>query len=135
MNGPTILVVDDDADMRLYVRGCLRGLVEGAPEGERGGAGKVLEAASAEEALQTMKRSSVDLVVSDVVLPSLDGRALLNAIRSDPEWKRVPVLLISGQEPPGSPDGALDGWLSKPFNARQLLAAVEQLLEQRAGSS
>lgn len=131
MNGPTTLVVDDDADMRLYVRGCLRGL----GEGPGGGAGKVLEAASGEEALQTMRRSHVDLVVSDVILPGLDGRALLRAIRSTSEWKRIPVLLISGQEQAGSPDGLLDGWLAKPFNARQLLAAVEQLLERRADSS
>lgn len=87
MNGPTTLVVDDDADMRLYVRGCLRGLGEGAA----GGAGKVLEAVSGEEALQTMRRSQVDLVVSDVILPGLDGLALLRAIRSAPEWGWLPV--------------------------------------------
>jgi CheY-like chemotaxis protein len=123
MRAPTILVVDDDPDMRLYLRGCLRGL--------GGGEGLVLEAGDGDEALRVMREAQVDLVISDVVLPHLDGRALLKAIRAGPARTQPPVLLVSGQEHPASPDGPMDAWLSKPFNARQLLAAVERLLEGR----
>lgn len=119
MKDSTILVVDDDPDMRFYLRGCLSGLGEGP--------GMVLEAADGEEALRIVRSAHVDLVVSDVVLPRLDGQALREAIRNDPRHEDLPVLLISGREGsvPHDPAGA---WLSKPFNARQLLGAVERLL-------
>ncbi len=126
MNAPTILVVDDDPDMRLYLRGCLRGLLEGVADGE--GAGQVFEATDGEEALKVVRTKRVDLVISDVVLSVLDGRALRQAIRNDPALRHLPVLLISGQQQAGFQAGPLDGWLPKPFNARQLLAAVELLL-------
>ena len=115
----TILVVDDDPDMRLYLRGCLQGL--GA------GLGLILEAADGEEALHILGTSHVDLVISDIVLPRLDGRALREAIRSDSLRKDIPFLLVSGQES-SALDGPTDAWLSRPFNARQLLGAVERLL-------
>jgi CheY-like chemotaxis protein len=116
----TVLIVDDDPDMRLYLRGCLRGLGDGGAT--------VLEAADGTEALRLFTSSPVDLVISDVILPRLDGRSLLQAIRSGPARRHVPVLLISGQEQAGPADGAAAAWLPKPFNARQLLTAVEQLL-------
>lgn len=127
MEAPTILIVDDDADMRLYLRGCLRGLGGGEPGDQAEAVGRVLEAANGEEALQTLCANHVDLVISDVILPRLDGRALLAAIRRRPEWDRLPVLLISGEDPAESDDSP-GSWLPKPFNARQLLVAVTQLL-------
>jgi CheY-like chemotaxis protein len=121
----TILVVDDDPDMRLYLRGCLLGL--GA------GVAAILDAADGEEALRMVRADHVDLVVSDVILPHLDGVSLRRAIRGDPTREHLPVLLISGQERPALPDGPVDAWLPKPFNARQLLAAVRRLLGHPPG--
>jgi CheY-like chemotaxis protein len=121
VNAPTILIVDDDPDMRLYLRGCLRGLGEAA--------GPVLEAADGVEALRWVRADLVGLVISDVVLPRMDGRALRQAIREDSLHAHLPVLLISGDpgaEPPSGPD---DAFLSKPFNARELLAAVRRLMK------
>ncbi len=120
MKALTILVVDDDPDMHLYMQGCLRRLEVGVA--------RVLEAGDGEEALDRMLAGPVDLVISDVALPRLDGWGLLKAIRSDPARQHLPVLLMSGQEQTGSAGGPADAWLSKPFNARQLLAAVERLL-------
>ncbi len=124
MTGSTILIVDDDPDMRLYLRGCLQGL--------GGAVGLILDASNGEEALTIVQGDAVDLVISDVVLPRLDGASLRGAIRRDPARRHLPILLISGREQPAQPDGPNDAWLSKPFNARQLLAAVERLL---AGAS
>jgi CheY-like chemotaxis protein len=116
----TIVVVDDDPDMRLYLQGCLQGL---------GGAGsRVLEAADGQEALRLVRETDVDLVISDVILPRLDGPSLLAAIRSDPVLRHIPVLLVSGQERPTPPRSPAEAWLSKPFNARQLLESVRRLL-------
>lgn len=120
MHALTILVVDDDPDMRLYLQGCLQGL-----GGDRN---RVLEAADGQEALRLVRETDVDLVISDVILPRLDGRSLLAAIRSDPALRHIPVLLVSGQEQPTPSESPADAWLSKPFNARQLLESVRRLL-------
>ena len=127
MKAPTILIVDDDPDMRDYLRGCLLGLGPAV--------GAVVDASDGLEALRMVRADSVDLLVCDVVLPRLDGRGLLEAIRSDPSLEGLPVLLISGGEGLRVPEGPTDGWLPKPFNARQLLAAVQRLLGTPPGSS
>jgi two-component system, chemotaxis family, chemotaxis protein CheY len=119
---PTILIVDDDLDMRLYLRGCLRGL--------GGAVGRVIEAADGVEALRLVRSDAVGLVICDLVLPLMDGRALRQAIREDAAHAHLPVLLISGE-----PESAVlvrpdDAFLAKPFNARELLAAVRSLMNR-----
>ena len=113
----TVLVVDDDADMRLYLRSCLRSL--GSPFD------RVIEAADGLEALRLIRSETVTLVISDVGIPGLDGRRLTRAIRDDTAMGHVSVLLISG-EAPAATTGA-DGFLIKPFNTRQLSAALAAL--------
>jgi two-component system chemotaxis response regulator CheY len=110
----TVLLVDDDADMRLYLRSCLRGL---ASPFER-----VIEAADGLEALRLVRSGAVDLVISDVGLPGLDGRRLTRAIRDDASLHHVSVLLISGDGVLG--DSVADGFLTKPFNSHQLFSAL-----------
>ncbi|HEX9562895.1 MAG TPA: response regulator [Gemmatimonadaceae bacterium] len=120
-----VLVVDDDADMRLYLRSCLRGMI---PPFDR-----IIEAADGLEALRLVRTGEVHLVISDVGLPGLDGHRLSRAIRDDAALQHVAVLLISGY-------GALressapDGFLTKPFNSQQLLAAVDRLQPRQAAS-
>lgn len=116
----TILIVDDEPDMRLYLRSCLRRLGMNV--------GRVLEAADGLEALPLLRSSNVDLLITDVVLPRLDGHGLWRAIKEDPALQHVPVLVISGQY--GLPTAELggDGFLAKPFNAHQLKAALEPLM-------
>jgi CheY-like chemotaxis protein len=120
VNAPTILIVDDDPDMRLYLRGCLRGLGEAA--------GPVIDAADGVEALRRVRVDGVGLVISDVVLPRMDGVGLRLAIRGSPEHIHLPVLLISGEQDAVPPTGPYDAFLAKPFNARELLAAVRRLM-------
>jgi two-component system, chemotaxis family, chemotaxis protein CheY len=120
VNAPTILIVDDEPDMRLYLRGCLRGLGEAA--------GPVIDAADGVEALRRVLADGVGLVISDVVLPRLDGVGLRQAIRGDAVHAHLPVLLISGEPEAALPSGPGDAFLAKPFNARELLAAVRLLM-------
>lgn len=120
---PTVLIVDDDADMRLYLRGCLGSL------GPR--VARVLEAADGLTALRLARSGVVDMVISDVALPLMSGRTLCDAIHADARLRDIPVLLISGEDRAGGADGA-DGFLAKPFNARQLIAAVDGLLPASA---
>jgi CheY-like chemotaxis protein len=120
VNALTILIVDDDPDMRLYLRGCLRGLGEAA--------GVVIDAADGVEALRRVRADGVGLVISDVVLPRLDGLGLRQAIRDDSVHRHLPVLLISGDPEAALHSGPGDAFLAKPFNARELLAAVKFLI-------
>jgi CheY-like chemotaxis protein len=119
----TVLLVDDDPDMRLYLRSCLRGL---GLQVER-----VLEAGDGREALRLALSEGVHLVISDIVVPGLDGRGLCRAIREAPELDEVAVLLISGEDGAGTANTGADGFLAKPFNSSQLVAAVQGLLPER----
>jgi CheY-like chemotaxis protein len=121
VNALTILIVDDDPDMRLYLRGCLRGLGEAA--------GPVIDAADGVEALRRVRADGVALVISDVVLPRMDGLGLRRAIRADSVYAHLPVLLISGELEAANLAGPDDAFLAKPFNARELLAAVRCLMK------
>jgi CheY-like chemotaxis protein len=121
VNALTILIVDDDPDMRLYLRGCLRGLGEAT--------GPVIDAADGVEALRRVRADGVGLVISDVVLPRLDGLELRRAIREDPGHAHLPVLLISGEPETAPLSGPDDAFLAKPFNAGELLAAVRFLMK------
>lgn len=120
----TVLVVDDDPDMRRYLRSCLRGL------GPR--VGRVLEAAEGLQALALARSGVVHVVLADVVMPGLDGHALCRAIKGDPELRHVSVLLVSGEEDRPAAEARADAFLAKPFNATRLRAVLESVLPQLA---
>lgn len=117
-----VLVADDNADMREYLTRLLTG------------AGYDVDAvADGQEALDAVRRSAPDLVVSDVMMPRLDGLQLVAALRGDSRTASVPVLLLSaraGQEASieGLEAGA-DDYLVKPFAAAELLARVRANVE------
>lgn len=114
----TVLIADDDTDMRLYLRSCLRGMGPGI--------GQVLEAADGLEALGIVQTGVVHVVICDVVMPRLGGYGLTRAIRDDPQLRDLPMLLISG-EAIGAVNVPPDGFLAKPFNASQLETALIEL--------
>ncbi|MGB9446214.1 MAG: response regulator, partial [Candidatus Acidiferrum sp.] len=114
---PVILLVEDNADMRGYVR---RILEEDGYEVQTAGDG--------EEALGLSTKRNYDLILSDVMMPRMDGIQLLRAIRKDPNLRTTPVVLLSaraGEEfrIQGMGAGA-DDYLTKPFSARELLSRV-----------
>ena len=113
----TVLLVDDDEDMRLYLRTCLRSTASPFD--------RVIEATDGLEALRLVRSETIELVITDIGIPGLDGRRLTRAIRDDSRLGHVSVLLISGE--PVVADGSADGFLSKPFNSLQLAAAIERL--------
>lgn len=116
-----VLLADDNADMREYVRRLLSGRFE------------VRAVADGQEALAAIQERRPDLVLSDVMMPRLDGFGLLRALRGDPATRTIPVILLSaraGEESrvEGLEAGA-DDYLIKPFSARELLARVGASLE------
>lgn len=113
---PRILWADDNADMREYVERLL------------GPSYEVQAVTNGELALEAARISPPDLVLSDVMMPRMDGFELLRELRSDPKTRDLPVILVSaraGEESriEGLQAGA-DDYLVKPFSARELLARV-----------
>ncbi|WP_377805759.1 ATP-binding protein [Azospirillum sp. A29] len=115
--GPLVLLADDNADMRGYVRRILTA-----------SGYQVVATGDGEEALAAARNRIPDLVLSDVMMPTLDGFGLLRALRGDPRTGNVPVILLSaraGEEArvEGLTAG-VDDYLVKPFGARELVARV-----------
>ncbi|WP_395714306.1 response regulator [Reyranella sp.] len=116
-NRGRILIADDNPDLRSYIAKLLQG------QGYQ-----VKAVANGEEALVALRRDRPDLVVTDVMMPKLDGFGLLHAVRRDPGLSDLPVLMLSaraGEEAKveGLDAGAND-YLTKPFAARELVARV-----------
>ena len=116
-----ILAVDDSPSMRQMVSIALAG------------AGyEVEQACDGVEALAIAQKSRFDLVITDVNMPNMDGITLVRELRGKPNYKFVPLLVLTTEATPerkqqGKAAGAT-GWLVKPFNPERLLATIAKVL-------
>jgi signal transduction histidine kinase len=112
-----VILADDNADMREYVRRLLSSRYE------------VTAVANGAEAAAAALTHAPDLVLTDVMMPVLDGFGLLRALRSREQTKTLPIILLSARAGEESRvaglDAGADDYLVKPFTARELLARVE----------
>ncbi len=119
--GARIVLADDNADMRAYVGALIspRYEVEAVPDGEA--------------ALAVIRRKRPELVITDVMMPRLDGFGLLRAIRTNRELSGIPVILLSARTGEEARieglDAGADDYLTKPFAARELLTRIGAMLE------
>ncbi len=120
----TILIVEDDDDVRRYVCDVLTPAYH------------VVEAADGADGLAQARVHLPDLIVSDVAMPVMDGLTLCRTVKSDPDLGFLPVLLLTAMadvtDRVAGFDAQADGYLAKPFDARELLATVRSLLASRA---
>lgn len=123
----TILVVDDQPDIRLMCR------VNLALEGY-----EVAEAMDGAAALAALDRIKPDLILLDVMMPGVDGWQVLDAIKADPELEHIPVVILTARV---QREDELRGWsagaseyLSKPFNPSTLTEVVQRVLLHRDDS-
>jgi len=119
--GARILLADDNADMRGYVRDLLSQAyaVEAVADGEA--------------ALAAARRQRPDLILADIMMPRLEGLGLLKVVRDEAALREIPVILLSARAGEEARleglDAGADDYLVKPFAARELLARVGALLE------
>lgn len=119
----TILVVDDNEDIRTYLRVLLSDHYY------------VIEASDGQNGLRLAKESVPDLIVSDVMMPVMDGLTFCSKIKEDEVTSHIPVILLTArseesQRIEGYEHGA-DAYLTKPFSAHLLLARISNLLQAR----
>jgi signal transduction histidine kinase/DNA-binding response OmpR family regulator len=122
-DAPLVLVVEDNADMRAYVRARLEG------------AYRVAEARDGAEGLEAARELVPNAVVTDLMMPELDGLGLTAALKADRRTSHVPVVLLTARgevadRVTGFEAGA-DAYLAKPFSAEELRARVAGLLRER----
>ena len=117
---PRVLLADDNADMRQYIQRLL------------GARWDVDAVANGRQALEAVAYRRPDLVITDVMMPELDGFGLLRALAGDETTRTIPVLMLSARAGEESRMEALvagaNDYLVKPFAARELLARVDSLL-------
>ena len=116
-----ILAVDDSAMIRQMMTSILGG--EGYD---------VLVAADGDQALELAQHEQIDLVISDVNMPGLDGISLVRELRRLEAYRLVPLLLLttesSAEKKQEAKAAGATGWIVKPFNTERLLAAIGKVL-------
>lgn len=120
--GKTLLIVDDSASMRQLVTFALKG------------AGyDVIAAVHGKDALSKLAGAKVDMVVTDLNMPEMDGITLIKQLRSSPATKFTPVVMLTtesqeAKKTEGKQAGA-SGWIVKPFTPDQLIETVKRFVK------
>ncbi len=117
----TVMTVDDSASLRQMVGVVLRG-----------GGYQVVEAVDGMDALSKLKGQDLQLILTDINMPNMDGLEFTRRIRAMPDYRFVPVVLLTSESNPekkqlGKAAGAT-AWIVKPFNPDQLLAVVKKVV-------
>jgi len=120
---PLILFIDDNLDVRRYVTGILS---------------KAYEVITAEDGLQGLERLKEyipDLIISDIMMPRMDGYQFCKSVKSNPELRHIPLIFLTAKADPElkieSLEEGADDYVVKPFNSQELLARVKSILRIR----
>ena len=122
-DAPTVLIVDDNADIRTYLKSILQGKYS------------VLEAEDGKSGLDLAREHVPDLIVSDVMMPVMNGLQFCQEVKKDLISSHIPVILLTARalekhQIEGYESGA-DAYITKPFSPELLLARIDNLLQSR----
>ena len=122
-DAPTVLIVDDNADIRTYLRSILQGQY------------RLLEAEDGQRGLELAREQVPDLIVSDVMMPVMNGLEFCQHVKKDGISSHIPVILLTARalekhQIEGYESGA-DAYITKPFSPELLLARIDNLLQSR----
>ena len=120
---PILLVVEDNADIREYIANELHDSY------------KILQANDGKEGLTLALRYTPNIIVSDIMMPEMDGIAMCKAIKENMNTSHIPVILLTAkdsiQDKEEGYDSGADSYLTKPFSAKLLRSRIKNLLETR----
>lgn len=119
----SVLVVEDDTELRAFIKSLLADSY------------RVYEAGNGKEGYQAIAQHMPDFVLSDIMMPEMDGMELLHAVRSNPDISHIPFILLTAKtniddKLEGIKYGA-DDYITKPFSVKLLIARIENILKQR----
>ena len=123
MAKPTVLIVDDASTVRMLVSYAL------SDKGYQ-----VLQAGDGKEGLALLERTPVDLIISDLNMPEMDGLEMVRQVRKLPQFRTTPIVLLTTESSQdrrnlGKEAGA-NAWMVKPFKPEQLVAVMQKLIPQ-----
>ena len=120
-----VLIVDDSAAIRKILQRVLR--QADVP------IGTVYEAADGAEALDTLKKQTVGLILSDINMPNMDGLEFLSKVRAEEAWQKLPIVMVSTEGTQAKVMEAVErgasGYVRKPFTAEQIKEKLTGLIE------
>ena len=118
----TILVVEDQEDNRQILRDLL-----GATDYE------MVESENGQQAIDAVTKKKPDLILMDIQLPVMDGYEATRRIKANPDWKSIPIIVVTSYALSGDAEKAraagCDDYVTKPYSPRQLLAKIREYLK------
>jgi len=121
----TVLIVDDQEDIRTYISDIIRSDYH------------VIHAANGNQALKVMGKETVDLIITDLMMPWLDGFGLIEKIKQNDQFRSIPILVISARTTEEDKlkvlDQGVNNFMSKPFNPAELKKRIHNLLTTTEG--
>lgn len=118
---PELLIVEDNADMRKYISGLLKPYFE------------IKEAAHGIEGLEQLKNNNIRVIISDMMMPEMDGLLFSKKVKASKEWKNIPFIHLSALSEDFKRKEALrvgvDDYLQKPFDPEELIIRIQNLFQ------
>lgn len=116
-----ILIIDDSAVFRKIIAVHLKNANF-----------DLIEASDGLEGLKQLETTNVDLIVSDMNMPNMDGITFIQTVKQDPKFKFLPIIMLTTESQPEKKQKGLDAgakaWLTKPFSPEELLDTIAKLL-------
>ncbi|MDP2158756.1 MAG: response regulator [Nitrospirota bacterium] len=117
-----IMTVDDSASIRQLVSFTLK---------QHGY--EVVEAINGAEALRKLSKEKIDMLITDINMPEMDGISLIKMVRDNPSYKFIPIIILTTESQTGKKEEAkaagATGWIIKPFRPDQLVSAIRKVME------